>query len=146
MTDIPNRRQSDRALDEKISELKKHISDEMCDHVDEYHAFKKEALKVMVEEHRELVSRLPETERLTERIIDVLEGEYGEPNLHGELGPRDGGLVGKIDMIERDVSALKFDANGGRGFSVRFRDKAIIAGLTMFAIVAAKVIELLFGG
>lgn len=142
---IPNRRQHDRHLDLKLEELREYIANELCEHVDEYHAFKKEDLQRMVKEHETLMIGADERTELLNRIIDALEGEEGEPNLHGEAGPRTGGMAGKINVIERDVEKLKYDGNGGRGFSVRNRDKIIIAALSGAAILAAEVVRQIWG-
>ena len=120
------------------------ITDKQKEHVDEYHAFKAAELKVMVAQHETLTRSVPINTRLLENIIDVLEGPE-DFDLHGESKGRDGGMVGKQSMIERDITGLKYDSNGGKGFSVRNKDKIIIGVIAALPAVAIFVASAIWG-
>jgi len=113
--------------------------DEIAAHVEQYHAFTADELRPMVDEHNRLVEDVPEIRDVVERIINVLEGKP-EFDLQGHEMPRTGGMRGKQEMIERDLSNLKHDANGGRGFTIRNRDKLIIGTIAAVPSLAALII------
>jgi len=115
------------------------IGEHMAAHVEQYHAFTADELRPMVEEHNELTADVPEIKRVVERIICVLEGEP-VIDLHGDEIGRDGGMRGKQAQIERDLAGIKHDANGGRGFSIRNKDKLIIGAIASIPAVASLVI------
>jgi hypothetical protein len=115
------------------------------DHVTEYHAFKAQELVVMVNQHDELVKSVPQNRQLLEKVITILDGEEIR-DIHGDLVSRTGGMRGRQAAIETDMAALKFDANGGRGFSVRTRDKVIIGFIAAIPSIAILIAALLTGG
>lgn len=111
-------------------------------HVSKYHAFTADQLVPMVEEHNELTLDVPEIKRVVERIICVLEGEP-IVDLHGNEISREGGMRGRQEMIERDLAGIKYDANGGRGFSIRNKDKLIIGTIAAIPAVVSLLIAYL---
>lgn len=113
--------------------------DAMVAHIAEYHAFTTDELRPIVDEHNEVVSLLPEIQETVEKIIVVLDGKP-EHDLHGHEIARHGGMRGKQELIERDVAALKFDSNGGKGFSIRNRDKLIIGAIASIPAIASLII------
>ena len=111
----------------------------MAAHLEQYHAFTADELRPMVEEHNKMVEDVPSIKATVERIICVLEGEP-EYDLHGDEMPRTGGMRGRQEMIERDLAHMKFESNGGRGFSIRNRDKLIIGAIASVPAVASLII------
>lgn len=116
----------------------------MEEHIETYHAFKATELRDMVIEHTELVKAVPETKVLLERVVEALDGKP-EFDLHGKQIGRVGGMVAKQNLIERDVAALKYAGNGGRGFSVRTRDKVIIGFIAAIPSIAILIAAILSG-
>ena len=126
-----------------MEEIREILKEQQEKHIEIYHAFKADELKEMVVEHAALVKAVPENKLLLERVVEALDGKP-EYDLHGKQTGRKGGMVSKQNMIERDVASIKYDANGGRGFSVRTRDKIIIgviAALPSIAILIAAIVR-----
>ena len=133
--------------DQQFDDLKEQldcIERENKDHVTEYHAFKVAELRVMVAQHEELTRSVPINTKLLEGIVDVLEGPE-EFNLLNEPKGRTGGMVGRQAMIERDLASIKHDANGGRGFSVRNRDKITIGAIAVMPTIAIFIVSIVWG-
>jgi hypothetical protein len=115
---------------------------DMDAHIEEYHAFNAEELRVMVAAHEELVQTVPENKVLLERVIELLDGTP-HYDLHEKQIGRTGGMVAKQSLIERELSALKLQANtqqGGTGFSIRNRDKLIIGAIAAVPAIASLII------
>ena len=137
-SEIPSRRSNDLKLDEvldridQLEEGHRSLAQHQSKHLDEYHAFKKDALIEMVAEHNALVEGFPQARDDIEAILYYVAGEKVlDPITHEWFGERKGGMAARITKLE-------YDANGGRGLSIRNRDKLIIALLsTVGAIIVA---------
>jgi hypothetical protein len=111
------------------------------DHIDEYHSFSADDVKIMVEAHEELVKTVPENKILLERVIEVLDGTP-EYDLYNKQTGRTGGMVAKQNLIERELASIKYAGNGGTGFSVRNKDKLIIGAIAAVPAIVSLIIGL----
>jgi hypothetical protein len=92
------------------------MADQMDDHVDHYHAFNAEQLKVMVTEHRELYDEVAPLARDTNEKVSLLVKE-----IYGTLVPtaadplhREGGMVELLTEMNTTITRFGVQAaNGG---------------------------------
>lgn len=141
----PSRREADKKFDEIIDCIDA-IKATQKKHVEEYHAFKVAELRVLVAQHESLIESVPINTKLLEKIVNVLEGSE-EFDMHDESMGRTGGMVAKqkaMDkrqvMMEQDIADFKYEANGGKGFSVRNKDKLIIGAIASVPTIASLII------
>jgi hypothetical protein len=94
------------------------MSDELADHVEEYHAFKASELMKMVIEHKELLTDVSGLKKDTALSVELLAGkQIIDPYTGQPTGERLPGIASRVETLE-------YDANGGSGIHIRFRDKA----------------------
>ena len=155
---IAENRRDDTKLDEiasSIAALDTKVDDAVANaekHVDVYHAFKAPELVAMVDEHRTLLVEQASTADRVERIAVILEGEE-KMNIAGDVVGFSGGMVerqkdidGVVRQTARDVEKMKHDANGGRGFSIRNKDKLIIGTIAAIpGIIGAVLVVIALG-
>ena len=134
-----DRRISDSKFDTIIDRLdtlevgQKDIASKQADHVEKDHGnITGPEAKALVAEHKGMIHDVGLTVDLIagKPIIDVYTGV--------PTGQREPGIADRVKLLE-------YNSNGGRGFSVRNRDKIIIAGMSASAILLAEVIRQLWG-
>lgn len=91
------------------------IHESMTSHVDEYHAFNAEELKVMVGEHRELYDDVAPLARDTNAKVNLLVKE-----IYGTLTPtaadplhRTGGMVSLLNEMNETMKLFRQQASNG---------------------------------
>jgi hypothetical protein len=133
VTDEPlDRRRQDSKLDA--------ILEAQIAHVDEYHAFNKKELLLMVKQHEDnvasvaiLTKGMDEGSKDISRLLVVVEG-VPDYNANGQI-------IGYIGGMRNDISELKFQGNGGGGFSLRAKDKAQLTAFFTGIVLITNVLR-----
>lgn len=135
-SDIPSRRETDTKFDAIIDRLdtlevgQENIAATQIAHMENEHVVTAAEAVELIAEHNSMVPNVALS-------LDLLAGKPILDMVTGiPTGQREPGIADR-------VKSLEWNSNGGRGFSVRNRDKIIIAGLTTMGLVLAEVIRFL---
>jgi hypothetical protein len=139
MTDTPSRRENDEKFEIIIDRLdiletgQKDIVQRQEDHLEHEHiGLSRDQALELVDEHVNMVHDVGLT-------VELIAGKPIKDEWTGKLtGKREPGIAKRVEDLE-------FNSNGGRGFSIRNRDKLVIAGLTTLGLVLVEAIRLAFG-